>query len=72
MGAQVYCGRTVLRDGRRVELYRSTADERADEYYVREPVDGPGYGAVHSLHRRRPIGRFASMREAAASLGAIA
>ena len=68
MGAQTYCGSARLRNGARIELYRSTVDEELDEYYVREEVDAPGFGAVHSLHRRRPIGRFANFREAVAAL----
>lgn len=68
MGAQVYCGLAVMRDGTRVELYRSTVGEALDEYYVREAVGEDGAGPVHGLHRRRPIGRFATFREAAASL----
>lgn len=68
MGAQVYCGRAVLRDGRRVELYRSTAGEELDEYYVRERVDGQTFGSVHDMHRRRPIGRFETFREAVAAM----
>ena len=65
MGAQVYCGKAVLADGRKVELYAATVDADFDEYFIREAVDAPGFGAVHSLHRRRPIGRYASFREAA-------
>lgn len=68
MGAQVYCGRAVLRDGRRVELYRSTAGEELDEYYVREFVESEVHGSVHDMHRRRPIGRFETFREAVAAL----
>ena len=68
MGAQVYCGRAVLRDGRRVELYRSTAGEELDEDYVREAVEGRTFGAVHDMHRRRPIGRFETFREAVAAM----
>lgn len=68
MGAQVYCGLAVMRDGTRVELYRSTVGEELDEYYIREFVESEVHGSVHDMHRRRPIGRFATFREAAASL----
>lgn len=68
MGAQVYCGRAVMRDGTRAEIYRATAGEELDEYYVREAVGEDGAGPVHGLHRRRPIGRFATFREAVAAL----
>lgn len=68
MGAQVYCGRAVLRDGSRVELYRATAGETADEYFIRERVEEQSFGAVHDMHRRRPIGRFETFREAAQAL----
>lgn len=68
MGAQVYCGKAVMRDGTRAEIYRATAGEALDEYYVREAIGEDGAGPVHGLHRRRPIGRFATFRDAAASL----
>ncbi len=33
-------------------------------YYVRVPVDDGGFGSVHDLYKRVPIGKYASYTEA--------
>lgn len=61
--AQTFAGRTPKGH----ELYREVG---GNQWFVREPVREPGalraLNTVKDLHRRRPIGRFATFTEAAA------
>ena len=33
-------------------------------YYIRVPVEDGGFGAVHDLHKRTPVGKYDSYTEA--------
>lgn len=39
-------------------------NDHDDMYYVRVPVEQSGFGAVHDLHKRIPVGRFKSFADA--------
>ena len=57
--AQTFAGRTPKGH----ELYREVGGDR---WFVREPVrEFRALNTVKDLHRRRPIGRFATFTEAA-------